>query len=130
MEKGQLPIFAELTLADTEDYTSKAARQFSGTSNPRHLRVISSSLISPRKREDIDRIAGASNGPELIAELRRRGLEFPCARVPGYDRDGLPVRFGVYHLTDTDRRKLATWQRLNNTNNAKAPSTNGNEGVI
>jgi len=111
MEKGQLPVFAELTLADTEDSTAKTARRFSGTDNPRHLRVIHSSLLAPRKREEIDRIAGASNGPELIAELRRRGLEFPCDRVPGYDRDGLPVRFGVYHLTDSDRRKITAWQR-------------------
>lgn len=111
MEKGQLPVFAELTLADTEDSTAKTASRFSGTDNPRHLRVIHSSLLAPRKREEIDRIAGASNGPELIAELRRRGLEFPCDRVPGYDRDGLPVRFGVYHLTDNDRRKLYAWQR-------------------
>lgn len=109
MEKGQLPVFAELTLADTKDSTAKPASKFTGTDNPRHLRVIHSSLLAPRKREEIDRIAGASNGPELIAELRRRGLEFPCDRVPGYDRDGLPVRFGVYHLTDSDRRKLTTW---------------------
>lgn len=116
MEKGQLPVFAELTLADIKDSTAKAACKFTGTNNPRHLRVIHSSLIGPRKREEIDRIAGASNGPELIAELRRRGLEFPCDRVPGYDRDGLPVRFGVYHLTDNDRRKLTAWQRQRKAN--------------
>lgn len=110
MEKGQLPVFAELTLADTGDFTAKQASKFSGTNNPRHLRVIHSALLAPRKREEIDRIAGASNGPELIAELRRRGLEFPCDRVPGYDRDGLPVRFGVYHLTKSDRRKISDWQ--------------------
>lgn len=111
MEKGQLPIFRELTLADTKDDTPKGPSKFSGTDNPRHLRVIHSSLVRPRKREEIDRIAGASNGPELVAELRRRGLEFPCDRVPAIDRDGYPIRYGVYHLTDTDRRKLAAWMR-------------------
>lgn len=112
MEKGQLPIFAELTLADTEDSTVKPASKFTGTDNPRHLRVINSLLVRPRKREEIDRIAGASNGPELIAELRRRGLEFPCDRVPAIDRDGYPIRFGIYHLTDDDRRLLNAWLRL------------------
>lgn len=110
MRKSQLHIFEELALADTEDSTSKPAGKFTGTDNPRHLRVIVATLARARKREEIDRIAGASNGPELIAELRRRGLEFPCDRVPALDRDGYPVRPGVYHLTDADRRKLATWQ--------------------
>lgn len=112
MEKGQLPIFAELTLADTEDSTPKTPARFTGTDNPRHLRVIHSSLVRPRKREEIDRIAGASNGPALVAELRRRGLEFPCDRVPAIDRDGYPIRYGIYHLTDTDRRKINLWLRL------------------
>jgi hypothetical protein len=111
MKKSQLPIFAELTLADTEDSTAKPAVKFAGTDNPRHLRVIVAVLARARKREEIDRIAGASNGPELIAELRRRGLDFPCDRVPALDRDGYPVRPGVYHLTDADRRKLSTWQQ-------------------
>jgi hypothetical protein len=111
MRKGQLPIFAELTLADSNDSTTKTAAKFAGTDNLRHLRVIVAALVRARKREEIDRIAGASNGPELIAELRRRGLEFPCDRVPALDRDGHPVRPGVYHLTDADRRKISTWQR-------------------
>lgn len=112
MEKGQSPIFAELTLADTEDSTAKTACKFTGTDNPRHLRVIHSLLIRPRKREEIDRIAGASNGPELIAELRRRGLRTPCQRAPGIDRDGYAIKFGVYEFDDDDRRKLVAWLRL------------------
>lgn len=110
MKKSQLPIFAELALPDTEDSTAKPAGKFAGTDNPRHLRVIVAALVRPRKREEIDRIAGASNGPELVAELRRRGLELPCDRVPALDRDGKLVRPGVYHLTDADRRKILTWQ--------------------
>ena len=109
MKKGQLPIFAELTLADTKDSTAKTESKFSGTDNPRHLRVIHSLLIRSRKREEIDGIAGASNGPELIAEFRRRGLEVPCVRVPAVDRDGYPIRYGVYHLNNADRRKLNHW---------------------
>ena len=109
MEKGQLPIFAELTLADTKDDTPKGPSKFSGTENPRHLRVINALLTRPRKREEIDRIAGASNGPELIAELRRRGLRAPCQKTPGIDRDGLPIKFGIYAFDDNDRRKINRW---------------------
>src|SRR6478672_255687 len=71
MEKAQLPVFAELSLGDTEDFTGKPARKFIGTENPRQLRTIHRLLISPLTREHLDRTAGASNGPELVAELRR-----------------------------------------------------------
>jgi len=109
MEKGQLPIFAELTLADIKDYTVKVPSKFSGTDNPRQLRVIHAALARARRREEIDLIAGASNGPELIADLRRRGLEFPCDRVPAIDRDGKLTRPGIYHLSDADKRKIYRW---------------------
>lgn len=111
MKKAQLPVFKELSLGDTEDSTSKPVRQFTGTDNPRHLRVIHSLLIRPRRREEIDRIAGAANGPELIAELRRRGLRAGCHRTPGIDRDGYQIRFGVYEFDNEDRRALNNWLR-------------------
>ena len=104
-------MFAELALPDPENSTPKTTTKFTGTDNPRHFRVIHAALVRPRKREDVDSIAGCSNAPELIAELRRRGLDFPCDRVPAIDRDGYPIKFGVYSLTERDRRKLAAWQR-------------------
>lgn len=91
---------------------STAHIRFSGTANPRHLRVINSLMIRPRKREEVDHIAGASNGPELMAELRRRGLRAKCRRTPGIDRDGYPIKFGVYEFDDDDRRAIKTWLRL------------------
>lgn len=90
---------------------STAPAKFQGTDNPRHLRVLHALLVRSQTREHIDRIAGASNGPELIAELRRRGLAAPCDRVPVIDRDGFEVKRGVYHLTATDRRKIHEWLR-------------------
>lgn len=99
--------------AEPVEHSTSTAR-FSGTENPRHLRVIHSLMIRPRKREEIDRIAGASNGPELVAELRRRGLRTRCRRTPGIDRDGYPVKFGVYEFDDDDRRAVNAWLRLRN----------------
>ena len=82
---------------------------FTGTDNPRHLRVIEALLQRPRRREDVDNIAGCSNGPELIAELRRRGLEVPCARTKKKDRDLFDCWPGVYHFTQSDRRRIMAW---------------------
>lgn len=84
--------------------------RFTGTDNPRHLRAIAALLRRPMPRESLDREAGASNGPELVAELRRRGLEVPCERIRFIDRDGFACRPGVYSLTTADRRKVYQWQ--------------------
>lgn len=112
MDKSQSPLFAELALgADTQDSTVHAVCTFTGTDNPRHLRVIHSLMIRPRSREEIDSIAGASNGPELMAELRRRGLSQKARMVPGIDRDGYPIKFGIYELDDEDRRAVNAWLR-------------------
>lgn len=112
MEKGQLPVFAELALdAHTQDSTAKIRCTFAGTSNLRHLRVLHALLIRSRLREEIDRIAGASNGPDLISDLRRRGLNIPCERTPAIDRDGFPIKPGVYQFDQDDRRKVLRWMR-------------------
>lgn len=76
------------------------------TDNPRHLRALHSLLRRPMPREHLDRDIGCSNSPELVAELRRRGLDIPCDRIPDIDRDGKPIRTGVYNLTDKDRAKV------------------------
>jgi hypothetical protein len=93
----------------TEPTSAETERHFTGTSNPRHLRAIHALLRRPMPREELDRTVGCSNGPDLVAELRRRNLDVPCTRVPCYDRDGREVLRGVYHLTHADRRKLARW---------------------
>lgn len=85
--------------------------KFTGTDNPRHLRAIQALMTRPQRREHLDMIAGCSNTPELIAELRRRGLDVPCERVPDLDRDGRPIKRGVYHLLKSDRHKVNAWLR-------------------
>lgn len=83
--------------------------KFTGTDNPRHLRTLAVLLRHPVPREQLDSVAGASNSPELVAELRRRGLEVPCERIRFVDRDGCTCRPGVYSLTIADRRKVHAW---------------------
>lgn len=83
--------------------------EFPGTDNPRHLRAIHALLRRPMPREHLDREVGCSNGPDLIAQLRRLGLSIPCLRVEVLDRDDRPVQRGVYVLTYADRRKINRW---------------------
>ena len=85
-------------------------RNFTGTDNPRQLRALAVLLRRPLSREALDHIAGCSNGPELVAELRRRGLDVPCERIRFIDRDGFACRPGVYSFTTNDRRKVYQWQ--------------------
>ena len=86
------------------------SRKFS-TDNPRHLRVIAAALRRSLPREQVDREAGCSNGPQLISDLRDLGLEFPCVKIDAIDRDGKPCKPGVYNLTDKDRRIIYRWLR-------------------
>ena len=88
-----------------------SARKFLGTENARHLRALAVLLKRPVSRENLDSIAGCSNGPELIAELRRRGLEgeLLCERIDFTDRDGRPCRPGTYYLTAKGRRLVLNW---------------------
>ena len=83
--------------------------KFTGTDNPRHLRAIAALLRRPMPRESLDKEAGCANGPELVAELRRRGLDVPCERIDFEDRDGNLCRPGVYSFTISDRTKIYRW---------------------
>jgi len=87
-------------------------RKFTGTDNLRHLRALAVLLHRPVSREELDHIAGCSNGPELVAELRRRGLgkeHLQCERLHFIDRDGFACRPGVYNLTEQGRRMVYAW---------------------
>lgn len=92
---------------------------FAGTDNPRHLRVIQALMTRPLTREQLDDVAGCSNGPELVAELRRRGLELECTRTKKKDRDLFDCFPGVYHFTQQDRRRVIQWITKRNSEGAK-----------
>ena len=49
-------------------------------------------------REDLDRKAGCSNGPDLIAQLRRKGIGILCKKVSVIDRDGAVCLSGRYEF--------------------------------
>ncbi len=97
------------TIAADTGLSKEHKAKFTGTDNPRHLRVITVLLRRPLTRENLDSVAGCSNGPALVDDLRDRGLEMPCKRIKVTDRDGFVCRPGVYSLTAADRRKLYQW---------------------
>ncbi len=95
----------------SDEANGKTAARFLGTDNPRHLRVIQAVTVRPVPREELDRVAGCSNGPALVADLHDLGLELPCTRTKKLDRDMFDCWPGVYHLTERDRRRLNAWKR-------------------
>ncbi len=111
MKKAPAPTKTQGAFKNHETQSQHSTKQgrFSGTDNPRHLRVIHALMTRPLPREHLDSIAGASNGPELVAELRRRGLETPCTRTKKKDRDLFDCWPGVYHFTQKDRRRVIQW---------------------
>ena len=103
-------LFSELSIEkSSQKKAAKIASKFTGTDNPRHLRAIHALMQRARLRNDLQTITGASNTPELVAELRRRGLETPCEKVPVLDRDGVVTRPGIYSFNAPDRRKVNSW---------------------
>jgi hypothetical protein len=107
MKDAQSPVVPEVIVSGHRQYNP--SNFFIGTENPCRLRFIQALRRGSCTRADIDEVAGASNGPEVIAQLRRLGLEIPCERIQTMDRDGLSVRTGRYRLTDQDRKKLRIW---------------------
>jgi hypothetical protein len=78
-----------------------------GVRRARVRRILHALWIEPQMREQIDRAAGASNGPEYVNRLRRLlGLEIPCEAVEKIDADGRSCWPGRYSLTAEDRQKI------------------------
>ena len=77
--------------------------------SPRGRRVLLALLNGPLLREQVDRVAGASNGPQVVAGLRKLlGLSIPCEEIPSVDRDGHVTKPGQYSLSPEDRER-ALW---------------------
>jgi len=92
-----------------ENPSVRSKRNFTGTNNPRHRRAITVLMRRPILRKQLDDVAGCTNAPALIAELRSRGLEIPCQRISFLDRDGRCCHPGVYFFTEDDRRRINRW---------------------
>lgn len=103
-ENAQPPKNEELSAPNSANSTQKPKL------TPRQRRVLTELLTGAwLTRESVDRIAGASNGPQVILELRRNlvgndGIEMQ--QVESTDRDGRACKPGRYRLTETGRSRL------------------------
>ncbi len=79
---------------------------------PRQMRVIKALLERDGlvSREQIDRIAGASNGPQIIQEVRQKVTGYDglrMVRLDAVDRDGKACKPGWYFLTSVGRARAS-----------------------
>jgi hypothetical protein len=58
----------------------------------------------PVLREAMDRATGSSNGPDIVSQLRGKGVDIECVRVEATDKWGEPSRPGLYRLTAAGKR--------------------------
>lgn len=94
-----------------------ATSPFYGPSNPRQARVLDALLTGARlTNNDVRRIAGCLNGPDVIDRLRDQGLcdatELAMDWIKTIDRDGRHVRYGEYYLTPKGLDKVKDWETL------------------
>lgn len=73
---------------------------------PRYYRALRALAAGPLMREELDRAAGASNGPDMVADLIKAGWHITCQRLERIDRDGRPCKPGRYTL-QADQREVA-----------------------
>lgn len=74
--------------------------------SPRQARAIDALLPGHWiSREQMDRLTGASNAPDVVAKLRGKlGHDaIDTELIDGTDRDGRPCRTGRYRLTEPGR---------------------------
>ena len=97
---------------------AKGAMESIGRLSPRQRRTLLALRSGPVMREALDRIAGASNSPHIIMELRRMGLVIECERLHLLDRDGRACRPGRYMLALNSQ--LAAAAMLENADGERA----------
>lgn len=105
------PDFFE-TIEAVPNFTTRL--KFAGTDDPQCLRIIYALLDRPLSVEHEELASGSNAEPAPITKLRSLGLGekgLPCTMVPSFDLDGLPVRHGVYHLTQGGSHAVRAWLR-------------------
>ena len=102
----------QLTLFNADG--SPAGTPFLGPTSPRQERVLMALMTgAPLTNAHVRRIAGAANGPDVVAKLRARGLsaahELVTEFVDVTDVDGEVARIGRWRLTEIGLAKVAAW---------------------
>ena len=98
--KTPAPIQAEASAPNSLNFSKP--RRFT----PRQQRALDALWTGPKMREALDRMTGCSNGPQLVRDLKDKGIEINCTLIESTDRDGRPCKPGRYELTDKGRKAL------------------------
>ena len=83
---------------------------FKGVKNPRHVRALTALAYRDYvSRENLDKLAGCTNSPDLVARLRMKGIDIQMREVHTKDRDGRSCWFGEYFLLHEDKVIVGEW---------------------
>lgn len=106
------PTKAEPSAPNSANSTADNGR--SARLTPRQSRLLEALLQASDwiSRESVDRIAGASNGPQIVLEVRRKvtghdGIEM--RKADATDRDGKACKPGRYRLSTQGRQRAMEW---------------------
>ena len=104
-------------LSNESGQVQQAQPNLNKCQTPRYFRALRALALGPLMREELDRVSGSSNGPEVVAALTRAGWRIECERLDRIDRDGRPCKPGRYTLQNNQREVAALFARrgLENT---------------
>ena len=83
---------------------------FKGVKNPRQVRALTALAYRDYvSRENLDKLAGCTNSPDLVARLRMKGIDIQMREVQTKDRDGRSCWFGEYFLIHDAKIAIREW---------------------
>lgn len=102
---------AQEYIAKQTSLDSNRSNPFLGTNNPRRIRALIALVYRDCvSREDLDKLAGCTNSPDLVAQLKKRcGLDIQTREVKVKDRDGKSTWYGEYSLAIEDKYRVKQW---------------------
>lgn len=81
----------------------ESGQQLHSIKNPRQRRVLNALLERAITREQADKIARASNSPDIVFRLRCKGVPIQTTIIRCADADGRPSHYGRYWLRQDDK---------------------------
>ena len=92
------------------DQNFTIAYNFKGTKSPRRIRALIALVYRDYvSRENLDRLAGCSNSPDLVFQMKNAGLPIQTREVKAKDRDGRNTHYADYYLPPAIKAKVKNW---------------------
>lgn len=98
------------SITKQSNQNSTIAYSFKGTKSPRRIRALIALVYRDYvSRENLDRLAGCSNSPDLVFQMKNAGLPIQTREVKAKDRDGRNTHYADYYLTPVIKAKAKEW---------------------